>query len=234
MAVQIVTRTVGGVAVVTCGGRLVSGDGAEKLREQVQQLLADGTPQVILDLGGVSFIDSSGLGTLVRLATRAKSVGGSLRLCNVSPHVARAMAISRVSTLVESCGTEEEAIAAEAAAPPPSRKNHRVNGAIVCLHESADVRAYLLATLQTAGYDAMSCGSLADARVLARAVAPRVVIVSATTASADPRCADGFAKIDPRIRTVNLPRDFAGQDAGNATALLLLELAAVQDVYPVA
>lgn len=228
---NMVTNEIGNVAVVKCSGRLVSGEGAERLHETVLELLKATAPQIVIDLAEVTFIDSSGLGTLVRLKTGAKSAGGSLRLCQVSPHVERALAISRVCTLVEAYATEEEAITA--AVHPQHRGNHRANSAIVCMHESADVRAYLLATLQTAGYDAMSCASLHDARVLAKAIGPRVVIVSAHAISNDPRCAAEFAAINPQIRTVNLPPEFTAQDAGDAAALLLLELAAVQNVYPV-
>src|SRR5437879_12444668 len=81
---RLSTRTVDDVVVVDCSGRIVRGDEATLLRDTVKKLLT-GNNRIVLDLSGVNYIDSGGLGTLLALYTSArKTPGGSIKLANLT------------------------------------------------------------------------------------------------------------------------------------------------------
>ena len=79
------TRAVGRVTIVRCSGRIVAGAGSVALREHVSELLLD-RRSIVLHLGEVTFIDSSGLGTMVRTLNITRKAHGELKLCNVPEH----------------------------------------------------------------------------------------------------------------------------------------------------
>ena len=79
MQLKLSTRTVDGVTVVDCGGRIVFGDESALLRDTVKTLIGQ-NPQIVLNLAGVTYIDSGGLGTLVALYTTARNAGGAVKL----------------------------------------------------------------------------------------------------------------------------------------------------------
>src|ERR1700758_3207702 len=78
------SRRVGDITVVTCSGRIVAGAEATALQQHLTDLLHH-DPYLILHLGAVDFIDSSGVGLLVRFFSRTQQAGGNLKLCDVSP-----------------------------------------------------------------------------------------------------------------------------------------------------
>ena len=109
MALKIAIKDEQGVAVVYCNGRIVFGDEASELREQVKGLL--GTHKhVVLNLGGVSYIDSGGLGTLVGLYTSARGQQGDIRLANLTQRVRDQLAITKLVTVFESFDSVDAAI----------------------------------------------------------------------------------------------------------------------------
>ena len=84
----------GDVTLVRCDGRLVAGL-SDQLHAQVKPLLAEGK-RVVLDLGSVTFMDSIGLGTLVRLYVSAKSAGCRLELTHVGRHIREVLGITHL------------------------------------------------------------------------------------------------------------------------------------------
>ena len=109
MALKISSKTVNGVMVVYCSGRIVFGDETASLRETVKNLLAENL-KVVLNLGGVSYIDSGGLGTLVGLYTSARAAGGDIRLANLTQRVGDQLQITKLVTVFEVFDSEEKAI----------------------------------------------------------------------------------------------------------------------------
>src|SRR6202163_1501640 len=86
MLLSLDTREVGRVTIVRCNGRIVAGSESESLRAHVAWLLRD-RRSIVLHLGDVGFIDSSGLGTMVSTLTSTRQARGDLKLCDVSEHV---------------------------------------------------------------------------------------------------------------------------------------------------
>lgn len=109
MGLKITTKQTDGVTVVHCNGRIVFGEEAASLREQVKNLLTT-QKNIVLNLGGVSYIDSGGLGTLVGLYTSARAAGGDIRLANLTQRVGDQLQITKLVTVFEVFESEEKAI----------------------------------------------------------------------------------------------------------------------------
>ena len=105
------TREVGRVTIVHCNGRIVAGGESESLRAHVAWLLRD-RRSIVLHLGAVGFMDSSGLGTIVRTLTSARQARGDLKLCNVPEHVRKVLELSHLTSLFDTHESEEKAVAA--------------------------------------------------------------------------------------------------------------------------
>jgi anti-sigma B factor antagonist len=109
MQLKLGTHTVRGILVVDCDGRIVFGDESAELRDTVRRLLQD-NPRIVLNLGGVNYIDSGGLGTLVALYTTAHGAGGSIKLCNLTQRVGDLLQVTKLLTVFEVYDTEDAAI----------------------------------------------------------------------------------------------------------------------------
>jgi len=86
MQLRMSTRTMEGVLVVDCSGRVVFGEESAALRDMVKKLLAQ-NPNIVMSLREVNYIDSGGLGTLVSLFTSARNAGGAVKLARLSKRV---------------------------------------------------------------------------------------------------------------------------------------------------
>jgi anti-sigma B factor antagonist len=109
VALKLSVKNVNGVTVVYCSGRIVFGEEAADLRERVKEMLAT-IRQVVLNLGGVSYIDSGGLGTLVGLYTSARAAGGEIKLANLTQRVRDQLQITKLVTVFEVFESEEKAV----------------------------------------------------------------------------------------------------------------------------
>jgi anti-sigma B factor antagonist len=108
---KLTTRTREGVSVLYASGRIVFGEESIHLREQVKELLSQ-TRQVVLNLGGVSYIDSGGIGTLVGLFTSARAAGGDIKLANLTQRVGDLLQITKLVTVFEVYPSEDAAVEA--------------------------------------------------------------------------------------------------------------------------
>ena len=109
MQLKLTTRTVQGILVVNCDGRIVFGEESALLRDTAKKLLTQSN-QLVLNLGGVTYIDSGGLGTLVALYTTAHNAGGAIKLSNLTPRVGDLLQVTKLLTIFEVFETEEEAV----------------------------------------------------------------------------------------------------------------------------
>ena len=109
MALKITTRDVDGITIVMCNGRIVFGEESSELREKIKSLLAK-NKKIVLNLGGVSYIDSGGLGILVSLYTSARAAGGNIKLANLTQRVGDLLQITKLLTVFEVYEGEQKAI----------------------------------------------------------------------------------------------------------------------------
>ncbi len=110
MALKITDRVVDGVAVEVLEGRIVLGEESNALREKVKAMLAAGQKKVVLNMADVTYIDSSGLGTLVALHTSAKAQGSSMKISNLGSKFQEILQVTKLVTVFDSYPTEAAAI----------------------------------------------------------------------------------------------------------------------------
>lgn len=111
MSLKINTREVGGVTVLDLDGRLMLGDAAQTLSSQIAELVQDQKSRIVLNLQKLTFIDSSGVGTLVRSLNVAKQAGGGLKLAQPTDHFREILKLTRLETVLDVYDTEEKAVA---------------------------------------------------------------------------------------------------------------------------
>jgi anti-sigma B factor antagonist len=103
-------HVVDGVAVVALEGRVVLGEESNALREKVKSLLAAGQKKVVLNMNNVTYIDSSGLGTLVASHTTARSQGASLKISNLGSKFQEILQVTKLVTVFDAYPSEAAAI----------------------------------------------------------------------------------------------------------------------------
>ena len=103
-------RVVDSVVVLDLSGKLVLGDGDGLLKDKVHSLVFQGKKQIVLNLGGVSYVDSSGLGALVSSSMTAKNNGGQIKVANLTKRIHDLLSIAKLLTVFESFESEGEAV----------------------------------------------------------------------------------------------------------------------------
>ena len=103
-------RVVGSVTVLDLSGKLILGDGDALLKDKIHSLVFQGKKQIILNMGAVSYVDSSGLGALVASSVTGKNNGGQIKLVSLTKRLQDLLAIAKLLTVFESYDSEAEAI----------------------------------------------------------------------------------------------------------------------------
>lgn len=103
-------RPTGDVMILDLKGKLTIGDGDELLKDKINSLVQQGHTKLILNLAEVPYIDSGGLGQVVRTYTTVKQHNGSLKLMNVTKRIEDLLAITKLLTVFDVFETEQEAL----------------------------------------------------------------------------------------------------------------------------
>jgi len=111
VALTIASREVGGVAVLDLSGRITLGEGSVQIRDAIRDLLGKGQKSILLDLGEVNYIDSSGLGELVSAYTSARNQGAGLKLLKLTKKVHDLLQLTKLYTVFDIYDDEAVAIA---------------------------------------------------------------------------------------------------------------------------
>jgi len=216
------TRGVGDVTIIRCIGRIVAGSETELLQAQVNGLMQD-RPDIVLHLGDLVFIDSSGLGMLVRLLISIRKNGGDLKLCNVPQHVHKVLKMTNLNTLFDVHESEEDAISASYKRNTTSEPIAFKGPRLLCVDPSADVLAYLRELLRRAGYDVLTNNNLHDSLILIRATQPGLVILGPNLMSSM-GTRKAFESACAKLPVLELGDEFATLDAGQAGIELLKKI----------
>jgi anti-sigma B factor antagonist len=110
LSIKLNTRQVGDVTVVDVAGRITLGEGSSTLRDTLRELVAKNQKKVLLNLGEVSYIDSSGIGELVSGFTTVTNQGGQLKLLNLTKRVQDLLQITKLYTVFDVHDDEATAI----------------------------------------------------------------------------------------------------------------------------
>ncbi|HYL95315.1 MAG TPA: STAS domain-containing protein [Terriglobales bacterium] len=110
MSMKANTRQVNGVMIVDLSGRITLGEGSVILRDTVRDLVGKGNKKILLNLGEVNYIDSSGIGELVSAFTTVRNQGGELKLLNLTKKVHDLLQITKLYTVFDVKDDETAAI----------------------------------------------------------------------------------------------------------------------------
>ena len=107
---RIEEREVGEVLILDLSGKLTIGEGDELLKDKINSLIQQGRRKLVLNLAGVPYIDSAGLGEVVRTYTTVSRQGGQLKLLNLTKRIQDLLAITKLLTVFETFDSEQEAV----------------------------------------------------------------------------------------------------------------------------
>jgi anti-sigma B factor antagonist len=112
MSMKVAIRQVDGITILDLSGRITLGEGSITLRDSVRDVLAKGSKKILLNLGQITYIDSSGIGELVSAFTSVKNGGGELKLLNLTQKVHDLLQITKLYTVFDVWDNEASAITA--------------------------------------------------------------------------------------------------------------------------
>src|SRR5436853_2331186 len=107
---QIEERVVGDTTILDLKGKITLGEGDEVLKDKINSLMHQGRNKLLLNLEGVPYIDSAGLGEIVRTYTTVSRQGGQLKLVNLTKRITDLLSITKLLTVFETFDNEQEAL----------------------------------------------------------------------------------------------------------------------------
>lgn len=218
MPLALNTRAVGKVTIVQCSGRIVAGNETESLRVHINGMMRD-RKDFVLHLGEVAFIDSSGLGTMVRLLTSTRQSHGDLKLCNLPQVIHKILKTTNLTTLFDTHESEDSAIAAFYRRGS-AQEQPATGPTVLCVHQDGDVLAYLRELLRRGGYEVHTSSSLRDALILLRVTRP-MLLLRGPALTASPATAQNFEAACANLQVVEIGDEFSTLEAGEAATQLL-------------
>ncbi len=225
MQLRLESRPVGEVFVVQCQGRMVAGNEIFTLHSQVGDAI-EKYGDVVLQLDRLEFVDSSGLGALMRLMQSARAKAGDLKLCGVPPKIRKVLELTHLLSQFEIYESIEEAITAAYLGSRYSRgKTGDARPRMLCVYASLDMCTFLREILCSAGFNALTTTSIEDAPILLKATKTRLVIVSSRIHSLRGKPIRlALQEIVPDMQLLVLDENFAAQDPGEAAEKLLKDV----------
>lgn len=110
MSLTINQRMAGDVYILDLSGKITIGAGSVQLRDAIRKLIEGSNKKILLNVGDVSYVDSSGIGELVNSFTNTNKAGGVLKLLNLTKKIQDLLAITKLLTVFETFTSEEEAL----------------------------------------------------------------------------------------------------------------------------
>ena len=107
---QITERQVGDVMILDLKGKITLGEGDELLKDKVNSIVSQGRRKIVLNLAEVPYLDSAGLGEVVRAYTTVSRQGGSLKLLNLTKRITDLLSITKLLTVFDTFEAEDEAV----------------------------------------------------------------------------------------------------------------------------
>jgi anti-sigma B factor antagonist len=225
MQLRLEGRPVGEVMVIQAFGRIVAGNEVFTLHAQVGDAI-EKYGDVVLQFDQVEFVDSSGLGALMRLVQAARAKGGDLKLSGLPLKVRKVLQLTNLLAQFETYETLEEAITAAYLGSHYSRgKTGDARPRMLCIYPSNDVSAFLREVLCTAGYNAIVTTTPDDVQLLLKATKAKLVVVSPRVQIVRGKpIAKALQEIDPTVSLLTLDETFATIDPGDAAEKLLSDV----------
>ncbi len=226
LGLTLESQLTGDVVVIRCQGPISLGDSVTALQAELDKQTKL-RKKVVLQLAEADYVDSSGMGVLVRLYGALRSVGGEVKLCQMSPFVLRVLQATNLLSLFMSYGSESEAIEAFSKSPRSAREGLAPPGAkILFIDTSRDLLAYVNALLKRSGYEVTTTQYLREVATLVTALQPRVVICGPGMLGLPgaEAAVEKLRRCGPNLHVLHLPPDFSTADAGHAGSDLVSQV----------
>jgi anti-sigma B factor antagonist len=110
MAASLTIRQQDDVTVVDAAGRITMGDSASALKETLRRLTAEGTKKIVLNLAGVSFMDTAGMGEMVGCYVSASRTGTKIKICAVNRRISDLLQMTRLTSILDIYPSEYDAL----------------------------------------------------------------------------------------------------------------------------
>jgi anti-sigma B factor antagonist len=181
MSLELTSRICGTVLIVECHGRIVAGAEGESLHAVLRKDSFRNLKQVVLAMGGVNRLDSTGLGLLVRYANSLHQRGGDLRLAGVTPPIMEVLQLTRLDTVLKIFPTEDEAILSFLEKPAGGSCVPCAAGCVLLVDQSPDFCAFASALLTQHAYEVKVASLVRDAKILLMVDKVNFVLVGPST-----------------------------------------------------
>jgi anti-anti-sigma factor len=215
MQLTLQSHTVGEVVIMRCRGRIVSGEEVRFFQNEIERL-TDLSKNVVLQLADVSYVDSGGLGTLVRMLGVLRAARGDLKICEPAPLVVQVLNATNLLTVFHPYASEKDAIEAFSERPQTPHETFRAtNNRIVCLDTSLELLAYLKVLLRGSGYEVFTTQHPSDAATLAMG-APESIVICGPGIRINASALEKFRQNVPNAKLLHLPPDFSISEADQA------------------
>lgn len=222
MSLSVEARHCGLVYVIRCHGRIVAGEELAVLESAIKRAMPE-FPRVVLQLGEVTRVDSTGIGLLVRYLAHTRNRSGDLRLADTPPYLAELLRLTKLANVFSVYPSEEQAIVSFLKQPAASDPDEKPVGPLVLfVDRSPDLCAFVRALLRNHGYAVLSTCLVNDAKLLILGTTFDYVVLGPDTspASSD-KAAEVLRPLAHSAQLVQLPGDFKYDDPERAGAQLL-------------
>ena len=112
----VTARTVDDITILDVQGTITVGEQAERLRDKVRSVVMEGARRIVVNMAGISYVDSAGLGELIAAYTTTTRQSGTLKLLNTTKRLTDLLVITKLATVFETFDNEAEAVASFRAA----------------------------------------------------------------------------------------------------------------------
>jgi anti-anti-sigma factor len=221
MPLTLSTRHVGSVYVILCTGRIVYGEDERTLDAALDH--AERTfSRIVLNLSGVTRLDSMGLGLLTRHASRLAKRGGAIHLAGSPQFVTTLLDLTKMSAIIRNFESEDEAIDAFLEHAPTQESALWRGPRLLVFDPSADLCTFARTVLSQHGFSVRTTCSFGDAKLLLRVDRADYILVGPCSAQLpSDAAARDFAAVAPQASILQLGSDFKSHDALEATKILL-------------
>jgi anti-anti-sigma factor len=221
MPLNLIPRFCADVYVIHCQGRIVVGEETKSL-EAALDLGAREVSRLVLCMSELERVDSTGIGLLVRYASRLRKRGGDLRLAAAPAFVLDLLKLTMLSGVLQVHATEEDAIASFLRQAPAEKALGKVGPRVLVLDQSADLCTFVKTVLAQHGFDVRSANYVHDARILLQVDKVDYILVGPDSPQLCNETVLGSLRaLAPKAASLQLAADFKSRDALDASESLL-------------
>jgi anti-anti-sigma factor len=221
MLLTLKSRFVENVYVIECVGRVVLGDEVKALEKSLEAGEREFS-RIVINLSAVSRLDSIAMGLLVRYAERTSKRGGGLRLGAPPPFFVTLLNMTKLSDLLKSYPTEDEAIQSFLKEGPAEKAQQRRGPRVLVVDESPDLCVFVRTVLAQHGFDVKSTCSFRDAKTLLGVDEVEYILVGPGNPQlSSETVVNTLSALAPGAKALRLDVDFRIRDAREATDALL-------------